>query len=139
MRNLLDLQISRDLGADSGLSDTDYHVLATLSEAGGHLRVLDLAERMLWSQSRLAHQLGRMERRGLVGRERHPSNSRATIVRLTDAGTTTIREAAPAHVKSVRRHFIELLTPEQLAVLGDVTDVVVAHLHDLGPTDHDGA
>jgi hypothetical protein len=32
MRALLDLQIARDLRQDSGLSETDYDVLSTLSE-----------------------------------------------------------------------------------------------------------
>lgn len=128
MRSLLDLQIQRDLAEDSNLSSTDYHVLAALSESGGRLRLLDLAERMLWSQSRLAHHLKRMETRALVRREPHPTNARATIVALTDTGLDTMRAAAPAHVESVRRHFLDLVTDDQLATLAEITTTVVGHL-----------
>jgi hypothetical protein len=35
MRARLDLQLARDLGCDSGLSEPDYDVLSTVSEAPG--------------------------------------------------------------------------------------------------------
>ena len=50
MRTLLDLQITRDLAADSGLSDADYDVLSSVSEAPGRrMRIGELAAGMLWS------------------------------------------------------------------------------------------
>ena len=58
MRTLLTAQIGRDLADDSGLSDPDYTVLSNLSEAEGHRwRLNELAARMLWSKSRLSHQI----------------------------------------------------------------------------------
>lgn len=131
MRGLLALQIERDLARESGLSGADYSVLVVLSEAPGHrVRQHDLAARVLWSNSRLSHHLGRMERRGLVRRETHADNARAIDAVLTPAGLKAIEAAAPAHVESVRRHLIDLLTPEQVRVLGDVADTVVDHLTD---------
>src|SRR6202035_3815411 len=65
MRTLLDLRISRDLAEDSDLSDSDYDVLSTLTETTDRQwRARDLAARLLWSTSRLAHHVGRMEKRG---------------------------------------------------------------------------
>ena len=73
MRTLLDLQIARDLKKDSGLSEPDYDVLSTLSESpDGSWRAREFAARLLWSSSRLAHQVGRMEQRGLVVGGRGP-------------------------------------------------------------------
>lgn len=133
MRALLDLQISRDLAEDSGLSDADYQVLATLSEVEGQqYRLIALAERMLWSKSRLGHQLKRMAARGLVRRETHPNHSRAAVVTLTDQGLRTLEEAAPKHLESVRRHFVDLLTESQLDALGDATTTVIDHLRSNG-------
>jgi DNA-binding MarR family transcriptional regulator len=132
MRALLDLQLTRDLAADSGLSDADYDVLSNLSETEGHsLRLKQLAEHMLWSTSRLSHQLTRMQERGLVSREESPADGRGAIIVLTEAGWETIQVAAPPHVESVRRHFIDLLSDEQIDVLGDVAETVVRHLNGL--------
>ena len=129
MRALLDLQISRDLARDSGLSDADYQVLATLSEsAGRQRRLIDLAERMLWSKSRLGHHIDRMAGRGLVERKPHPDNSRATIVALTGQGVRTLADAAPDHVDSVRRHFIDHLTAEQIDAVAEAAETVIEHL-----------
>jgi DNA-binding MarR family transcriptional regulator len=129
MRALLDLQISRDLARDSGLSDADYDVLSNLSESDGHkLRLGDLAAHMLWSKSRLSHHISRMEQRGLVAREDCPSDGRGAVLTLTEAGWQAIRSAAPPHLASVRRNFIDRLTAEQIRVLGDLTETVVEHL-----------
>jgi DNA-binding MarR family transcriptional regulator len=129
MRAVLDLQLSRDLARDCGLSEADYDVLSNVSEsAAGSLRLGDLAAHMLWSKSRLSHHVARMERRGLVARQDCPSDGRGAVLTLTEAGWAVIRAAAPAHVESVREHFMDLLTDEQVRVLGDLTETVLAHL-----------
>lgn len=129
MRTLLDLQIARDLAADSGLSEADYDVLSTLSEAPGrHGRLIDLATQMLWSKSRLSHQITRMERRGLVAREECETDGRGSVVALTPGGVAAIEAAATYHVRSVRRNFIDLLNPGQIDALGEIAQTVVEHL-----------
>ncbi|GAA4506932.1 MarR family transcriptional regulator [Actinoallomurus oryzae] len=129
MRGLLDLRIARDLADDSGLSEPDYDVLSNLGEAEGHrARLNDLAARMLWSRSRLSHHITRMQARGLVVKEDCPDDGRGAFVVLTEKGWGTIEEAAPAHVESVRRHFIDLLTEDEITTLGDITARVLAHL-----------
>jgi DNA-binding MarR family transcriptional regulator len=69
-----------------------------------------------------------MERRGLVTREDCPSDGRGAFVVLTDAGFRVIQAAAPGHVASVRRNFVDLLSREQLDALTSITDTVVGHL-----------
>lgn len=128
MRDLLDLQIRRDLTADAGLSDSEYSVLATVSECDEGYRLVELADRMLWSKSRVGHQLDRMAARGLVRRDPQPENSRAAVITLTEEGWRTLENAAPRHVESVRRHFIDLLTDDQIDALGDATATVIEHL-----------
>src|SRR5262245_20290045 len=104
MRGLLDLQLSRDLADDSGFSDADYDVLSSVSESDDHrIRLTDLAKRMLWSTSRLSHQITRMQQRGLVDREGHPADGRGRVVGLTDHGWEGVRADEPAHFASVRR------------------------------------
>jgi DNA-binding MarR family transcriptional regulator len=134
MRNLLDLQLTRDLGADSGLSDADYDVLTSVSEApGGRLRLGELAASIRWSVSRLSHQVSRMEQRGLVARGGAADDGRGATVALTDAGWELVRAAAVHHVASVRRHFIDVLDEQDVAALGRIADKVLAHLSEATP------
>jgi DNA-binding MarR family transcriptional regulator len=129
MRALLDLQVNRDLVRESGLSEPDYDVLSNLSETEGHRwRLSDLAARMLWSKSRLSHHITRMQQRGLVTRQDCPADARGAFVVLTEEGLRTIQAAAPGHVASVRQHLIDLLSEEQISVLGDIAETVLAHL-----------
>ncbi|MCC3764698.1 MarR family transcriptional regulator [Glycomyces sp. TRM65418] len=131
MRNLLDLQINRDLAADAGLSEQDYDVLSTLSELPEpQLRVGELSDRLGWSRSRLSHHMARMERRGLVIREDYPGAGRGAVVKLTETGARAVREAAPGHVASVRRHLIDRLSAEEIRVLGDIGEKVLKPLAD---------
>jgi DNA-binding MarR family transcriptional regulator len=128
LRTLLDLEISRDLARDSGLSDPDYDVLSNLSETESRrLRLTELATHMRWSPSRTSHHIARMEQRGLVRREETPDDGRGAVVVLTDAGWKAIEAAAPLHVESVRRHLIDVLSPKQIAALGDIAESVIAH------------
>jgi len=129
MRTLLDLQIARDLSKDSGLSETDYDVLSTLSEKPeGYWRARDLAAQLLWSTSRLAHHVGRMEQRGLVTRQPCTDDARGALISLTEHGRDVLYEAAPPHVASVRRHLIDLLTADEVAALDTIASKVITHL-----------
>jgi DNA-binding MarR family transcriptional regulator len=137
MRTLLDLRLARDLAADSGLSEADYDVLSTLSEApGDRWRASELAARLLWSSSRLAHHVGRMERRGLVARAAVDSDGRGAEVVLTAYGRQVLEEAAPRHLESVRRHLVDLLTPAEVDTLAAIAAKVVRNLEpDAPPAD----
>lgn len=129
MRRLLDAQLERELNRDAGLSEPDYDVLSNVSEQPDRrMRARELAERLKWSSSRLTHHVTRMERRGLVVRETCPSDGRGAVVALTEAGQQAINAAAPSHVASVRGHFVDLLTPEQLRELRTISETVIAHL-----------
>ena len=129
MRALLDLRINRDLAQDAGLSEPDYDVLSNVSEARGRtMRMNELAALMLWTPSRLSHQVRRMEQRGLVTRAECAGDGRGAMVVLTDKGWRSIQAAAPDHVRSVRENLIDLLSDEQIEVLGDVTELVIERL-----------
>ncbi|HEX6194753.1 MAG TPA: MarR family winged helix-turn-helix transcriptional regulator [Jiangellaceae bacterium] len=129
MFTLLEARLAQELIDESGLSMADYTVLSDLAEVPDRRwRVTELADYMQWSQSRLSHQIARMEARGLVRREGVASDARGTVVALTRDGLRAIGSAAPGHFDSVRRHMIDLLTEEQLTVLGDIADTVVTHL-----------
>jgi hypothetical protein len=54
---------------------------------------------------------------------------------LTDQGWATIQAAAKLHVASVRRHFVDLLDPADLAALSTIAGKVLAHLEQVTPPD----
>jgi DNA-binding MarR family transcriptional regulator len=111
-------QLEEDLRADSGLTFHDYHVLVLLAEAPGRrLRMGELANRLVFSPSRLTYQIGSMEKRGLVARESCPDDRRGSEAVLTAEGLHTLRAAAPHHLRSVRAHFVDDLDEAEIAVL----------------------
>jgi DNA-binding MarR family transcriptional regulator len=111
---------ARDL-VTVGLSEPDYEVLSTLSECPRHTSSLgEQAAKMDWSRSRLSRHATRMEDRGLLRREPDPADGRGCLLVLTEHGFDTLAEAAPAHVASVRHHFIDRLTAEDLATLESI-------------------
>ena len=115
---------ARDL-ADVGLSEADYEVLSTLSEAPHHTSTLHAqAAKMAWSRSRLSRHASRMEARGLIERAPDPADGRGCLLVLTRHGLEILKNAAPAHVASVRRHFIDRLAPQDLAALERIADKV---------------
>ncbi|MFB9236175.1 MarR family winged helix-turn-helix transcriptional regulator [Plantactinospora siamensis] len=115
------------------LSSADYAMLAPLSETpDGVLRVRDLGRAAGWDRSRLAHQLRRMERRGLVRRFECPTDARGTMVELTAAGRSAVRAAAPGHVETVRRFFVDLVRPAEREVLTAVATRVLAATAEAG-------
>jgi DNA-binding MarR family transcriptional regulator len=127
---MLPAQLTRELQAESGLSSSEYGVLVQLSEAdSGRLRPFQLGEALHWEQSRLSHQLTRMERRGLICRENCPSvDGRGAYVSITAAGQTAIESAAPAHASAVLELVFDRLTEEELAAFGRICEKILAAL-----------
>jgi DNA-binding MarR family transcriptional regulator len=125
--------LERQLRHRCGLSNSDYQVLAHLSEApDGRLRSFELGELLRWEKSRLSQHLGRMQTRGLVSRERCLTDQRGAVVTITTRGSDLIRVAAPQHVADVRDVLIDHLTATELEVLSGIGDKVCERLAALG-------
>jgi DNA-binding MarR family transcriptional regulator len=119
----LDAQLKRD----SGLNNFEYHILASLSDAPTHaLPMSDLAAIAQGSMSRLSHAVSRLEQAGWVERHACRDAGRRTAARLTPTGLRKIEEAAPGHVREVRRLVVDQLTPDQLQALGVAARAIVA-------------
>jgi DNA-binding MarR family transcriptional regulator len=133
MTSQLNARMNRQLLQEYGVSLADYEVLVVLSEApDGRCRVFEIADTLAWEQSRVSHQLARMQRRGLIARQDCASDARGAFAVITAAGRAVIERAAPAHVETVRRLVFDGLTPDQLATLTELTTGVLDRLH--GPS-----
>jgi DNA-binding MarR family transcriptional regulator len=129
LQGQLTAELNRQLQTDSGLSLADYDVLVQLTDtAEGRLRPYELQALLHWEQSRLSHHLSRMRRRGLITRTGCAEDGRGAYVVLTAAGRAAIEAAAPGHVATVRRLFVDALTSEQLSTVeqasGTITELL---------------
>jgi DNA-binding MarR family transcriptional regulator len=63
-----------------------------------------------------------------VAREPCADDARGALISLTSQGRAALRQAAPPHVASVRRHMIDLLTEDEIAALDAIAAKVITHL-----------
>src|SRR5215472_13137271 len=129
MSSLLPAQLNRQLQRDSGLTLPEYEVLVQLSEAPERrLRPFQVCEALNWEQSRLSHQLTRMERRGLVLRRECAADGRGAFVELTPAGAAVIDAASPRHVATVRGLVFDRLSDAQRATFEEACAAIITAL-----------
>lgn len=128
-KELLDFRLNRDLQEEHQLALADYELLVRLSEApAGQVRMSTLAGLVASSKSRISHQIGRMEKAGLVRRQECPSDGRGVIAVITSHGLQVLDGAAPTHIRGVRDNLIDLLSDEERTVLTEVFERVISHL-----------
>jgi DNA-binding MarR family transcriptional regulator len=122
-------EIERDLQRDSGYSFGQYEILVMLSEAPDRSRRMsELADATQSSRSRLSHAVARLEELGWVRRETCATDRRGQLAVLTDEGFAALETAAPMHVESVRRHFFDQLSPDELTHLSEIQMTLLDHL-----------
>ena len=104
--------IDEQLREQSAMSLSDYHVLLLLSEAPDQrLRMKEIAQRMVFTASRLTYQVDTLCKRGWVRRERVPQDGRGSYAILTDEGRAAFATAARGHRKVVDDLFFQALSP----------------------------
>jgi DNA-binding MarR family transcriptional regulator len=129
-------ELARQLAADSGLSYQDYLVLVALTDQrDGRLRLFELGELLGWEKSRVSHHVARMTARGLVRKEPCDTDRRGAFVVVTRRGRREIERAAPGHVRTVRKLFVDQLTPRQLDAVADAAEAVLKGLAEMKKTD----
>ena len=109
------------------LSLAEYELLVRLSESPCHtIRMGELAASVGHSRSRLTHTVKRMEQAGWIARSTCAVDGRGVQAHLTDEGFALLKRAAPAHVDSVRRVFVDAIAPEDYAALGRAMEATLA-------------
>jgi len=85
-----------------------YDVLLELERAGGRERIGALAEKLVVEPYNMTRLLDRLERAGLLRRERATGDRRGAVAVLTDAGRTTRRRMWPLYEKAILDVFSSL-------------------------------
>ena len=113
--------LEAELVAEQHLSLVSYDVLVQLAESADRkLRMAELAEAVLLSRSGVTRLVDRLERAGLVARQRVAGDGRGVIAELTQAGLDTLRRASTTHLAGVSRHFVDRFDEQELGQLGQL-------------------
>src|SRR3954454_20029972 len=119
-------QLDAELEQAHGLAVPEYEVLLVLSQSGDkHLRMSELADAALLTRSGMTRLVDRLERQGLVRRERCAADGRGTYAVITDEGRERFAEARPTHIAGVRRLFLDPLKKKDQRALGEAFDAVL--------------
>jgi DNA-binding MarR family transcriptional regulator len=110
-------RLETDHERETGLALADFDVLAQLAQAGGELRITELAARALISRSGMTRRVARLVDEGLVRRDNTDVDRRGVVVTLTNVGVTRLAETAPIHLRGISQLFIAVLDADELAVL----------------------
>ena len=113
-------RISRDLD-EAGLPPLAwYDVLAALRDAPeGQLRQVEIAERVLLSNSGMSRLIDRIETAGLVERRLCKSDRRAFFVALTDEGREMLEQMWPVYARGIAEDFLPALGANPCEVRAD--------------------
>jgi DNA-binding MarR family transcriptional regulator len=118
-------QLQTDLVNKTGLDLNDFDVISQLAQAGGRLRMTDLAARAFSSRSGLTRRIDRLVEEGLVGRTTADGDARGVVVTLTEPGVARISETLPVHLRAVAELFMSKLDDHDLAVLESALKKVI--------------
>jgi DNA-binding MarR family transcriptional regulator len=118
--------LSTPLQREFGISQFEYQIMASLSEAPrSKLRMSVLATMCGSSLPRLSQAVGRLEKRGWMSRRPDAKDSRYTLAVLTPAGLRQLQEVAPSHVEAVREFVFDRLTRAQARQLGAISQAIL--------------
>lgn len=130
--------LDQQLQQDSDLTFFEYMVLSVLSEPEDRtMQMSEIAFGVSASLSRLSHVVAKLERRGMLRRARMPGPGRRTSATLTDAGHAAVVAAAPGHVATVRKLFMDATETDDLAMLSRIGDGVARRIDPGRPGIHD--
>jgi DNA-binding MarR family transcriptional regulator len=113
----LDAQLARE----HKLPLSSYEVLLFLADAPeGRMRMSDLAESVLLSRSGLTRLVDRLEREGLLKRERCESDARGLFAEITPEGRRLFDAARRTHLDGVRALFLDRFSRDELRTLSEL-------------------
>lgn len=110
----IDAEASPQGSTDASISDALFRLARTPGHA---LRTMDITQALATSTTRTTRLLDAMEQRGLVTRNAHPTDRRATLVTLTDDGLAEARRRGALALTASQRHIQDVLTPDDVAVM----------------------
>jgi DNA-binding MarR family transcriptional regulator len=113
--------LDAELAREHDMPLSSYEVLLYLNDSDeGRMRMSELADSVLLSRSGLTRLVDRLEREGLLRRERCESDARGLFAEITDEGRRVFGEARATHLDGVRRLFLDRFTRDELRAIGEL-------------------
>ncbi|MBN6037230.1 MarR family winged helix-turn-helix transcriptional regulator [Amycolatopsis sp. 195334CR] len=111
-------QLERSLQREHQLSVSEYTVLDVLARQDGfHLRMTQLSNAVVLSQSATTRLVSRLEDRGLLQRYLCPTDRRGIYTEVTAAGQALLADARPTHDRTLSQALAEAEELPELAPL----------------------
>lgn len=113
--------------AHFGLDRGEFDVISTLRRSGSPYRLTpsDMYALLMISSGGLTHRLDRLEKAGLVRRERSPNDGRSVEVVLTEAGAELAEKAFRADMASEAGFLVSLNASEREALAGLLRKLII--------------
>jgi DNA-binding MarR family transcriptional regulator len=112
-------ELDAELTREHDLPLSSYEVLLFLADAeDGRMRMSELADSVLLSRSGLTRLVDRLERQGLLKRERCESDARGLFAEITPEGRRVFDAARHTHLDGVRKLFLSRFSRAELRALG---------------------
>ncbi|NEW05716.1 MarR family transcriptional regulator [Paenibacillus sp. SYP-B3998] len=111
-------KIEQNLASEKKVPLTSYDVLIALFEAPDkRLRMHELGNKVVLSRSGLTRLVDRLEKQGLLVRERSDADRRGAYAKLTREGKRELLRAWPIYAKGIQEHFISAMGLEEMQSL----------------------
>lgn len=124
----IETHIERALQAGHELSVREYSLLDVLSHQhngeGGHLRMNQVADAVVLSQSAATRLVSRLEDRGLLTRYLCATDRRGIYTDVTPAGLALLEQARPTHDAALREALDVARADHRLAALVDTVEAL---------------
>lgn len=107
----IDAKVSETFKQDD-LTPTQFSVLDVLYSKGP-MKIAELIDSILATSGNMTVVIRNMEKKGWITRHTCPSDKRACLLTLTDAGRQVIEHALPLHIEKIEETFSVLTEDEQ--------------------------
>lgn len=107
---------------ETGADLEEFNFLMTLAEAPGHtLGLSEVADKLIFSFSRLNYRVKTFVERGLITKEQSPTDRRVSQVTLTPKGLEHFTALGAVHSRHVEELVTTHLSPDELAQLAEIS------------------
>ena len=118
--------LDAELSARHDIGLSEYDVLVFLANAPDRrLRMSELAESVLISQSGITRLVDRLVTRGYVERVKCSEDKRGAFAAITCNGLEKLIEANCTHIAGVQERFLDRLTDEEKVMLGELWERIL--------------